>query len=60
MFNIGDKVYSCKSYLRNLEIIKIEGIKIICKGEEYIKNRQNIIGNIVKKIEINYNTSGMN
>ena len=41
MFNIGDKVYSCKSYLRNLEIIKIEGIKIICKGEEYIKNRQN-------------------
>ena len=40
-FNIGDKVYSCKSYLRNLEIIKIEGIKIICKGEEYIKNRQN-------------------
>lgn len=41
MFNIGDKVYSCKSYLRNLEIVKIEGIKIICKGEEYIKNRKN-------------------
>jgi hypothetical protein len=40
MFNIGDKVYSCKSYLRNLEIIKIEGIKIICKGEEYMENRK--------------------
>lgn len=40
MFKIGDKVYCCRgTRYRNLEVVDISQGKVLCEGEEGVKNR---------------------